>query len=179
MKFDSETYPGVSSDVPAATRGFVLNHSMLRVKDPKISLDFYTRVMGMRVLRRLDFPEMKFSLYFLARIEDGDDVPEDAGARTTWTFSQRGILELTHNWGTENDPEFKYHDGNAQPQGFGHICFSVPNLAEAVRWFDENGVSYVKRPEQGKMKDIAFIKDPDGYWIEIVQASLLSELGKT
>jgi lactoylglutathione lyase len=148
------------------------------VKDPAVSLDFYTRVMGMRALRKLDFPEMKFSLYFLARIEDGAAVPEDAGERTAWTFSQRGILELTHNWGSEDDPAFKYHDGNAQPQGFGHICFSVPDLAAAIRWFDENNVPYVKRPDQGKMKDVAFIKDPDGYWIEIVQPALLTQLGQ-
>ena len=177
MAFNTETHPGVSPTVPEATQGFVLNHSMLRVKDPAVSLDFYTRVMGMRALRKLDFPEMKFSLYFLARIDENDEVPEEEGKRTAWTFSQRGILELTHNWGTETDPEFKYHDGNQQPQGFGHICFSVPDLSVAIRWFDENQVPYVKRPEQGKMKDVAFIKDPDGYWIEIVQPSLLHKLG--
>lgn len=177
MSFNSENHPGVHPEVPNATRGFVLNHTMLRVKDPAVSLDFYTRVMGMRALRKLDFPEMKFSLYFLARVDENDEVPEEEGKRTAWTFSQNGILELTHNWGTENDPDFKYHDGNQQPQGFGHICFSVPDLAAAVRWFDENQVPYVKRPEQGKMKDVAFIKDPDGYWIEIVQPSLLHKLG--
>ena len=179
MAFNTENHPGACAKVPDATQGFVLNHSMLRVKDPAVSLDFYTRVLGMRVLRKLDFPEMKFSLYFLARIDEQDEVPEEEGQRTAWTFSQRGILELTHNWGTENDPEFKYHDGNQQPQGFGHICFSVPDLAAAVRWFDENEINYVKRPDQGKMKNVAFIKDPDGYWIEIVQPSLLHALGKS
>ncbi len=178
MAFTTEKHPGVATDIPSVSRGFVFNHSMLRVKDPAVALDFYTRIMGMRVLRKLDFPEMKFSLYFLAKIEEGTEVPEDSGERTAWTFSQHGILELTHNWGTENDPEFKYHDGNAQPQGFGHICFSVPDLAAAVKWFDENKVTYVKRPEQGKMRDVAFIKDPDGYWIEIVQPSLLKQLGR-
>lgn len=151
---------------------------MLRIKDPEVSLAFYTRVLGMGVLRKLDFPEMKFSLYFLARIEDHPEVPEDAGERTVWTFRQQGILELTHNWGTEADPSFKYHDGNTQPQGFGHICFSVPDLAAAVAWLDRNGVPFVKRPEQGKMKDVAFVNDPDGYWIEIVQADLLANLGR-
>lgn len=179
MAFNTESHPGVSTAEPKETQGFVLNHSMLRVKDPEVSLDFYTRVLGMRVLRKLDFPEMKFSLYFLARVNENEEIPEDEGTRTAWTFSQTGILELTHNWGTENDPEFKYHDGNQQPQGFGHICFSVPDLAAAVRWFDENQVQYVKRPEQGKMKNVAFIKDPDGYWIEIVQPSLLHALGKS
>jgi lactoylglutathione lyase len=172
-------HPGVEANPPADTLGFTLNHSMLRVKDPAVSLAFYTKIMGMRLLRKLDFPEMKFSLYFLARPGEDETVPEDEGERTSWTFSQRGILELTHNWGTEDDPAFRYHDGNEQPQGFGHICFSVPDLAAAVRWFDDNNVAYVKRPDQGKMKDVAFIKDPDGYWIEIVQPSLLSGLGRT
>jgi lactoylglutathione lyase len=179
LAFSTEIQPGVATGVAPETRGFVFNHSMLRVKDPAASLDFYTRVMGMRLLRKLDFPEMKFSLFFLARLEQGDAVPEDAGERTAWTFSQRGILELTHNWGTESQPDFKYHDGNAQPQGFGHICFSVPDLAAAIAWFDSNDVPYVKRPEQGKMKNVAFIKDPDGYWIEILQPSLVKTLGQS
>lgn len=178
MAATTETHPGVAPAVPPQTSGFTFNHSMLRVKDPKASLAFYTGVLGMQVLRKLDFPEMKFSLYFLAKLGEGAQVPQDTSARTTWTFSQQGILELTHNWGTEDDPAFRYHDGNAQPQGFGHICFAVPDLAAAVRWFDENGVAYVKRPEQGKMRDVAFIKDPDGYWIEIVQPDLLGQLGQ-
>ena len=177
MSFNTELHPGVSEAVSSQTSGFVLNHSMLRVKDPKVSLDFYTRVMGMQVLRKLDFPEMKFSLYFLHAGVPGESAPADAGARTAWTFSQRGILELTHNWGTENDADFKYHDGNAQPQGFGHICFSVPDLDAAVAWFDENKVVFVKRADQGKMKDVAFIKDPDGYWLEIVEPARLMGLG--
>lgn len=178
MSFTTENHPGVCAEPSAASNGFVLNHSMLRVKDPAVSLDFYTRVFGMRVLRKLDFSEMKFSLYFLHRASADQAPPEDLGERTAWTFAQRGILELTHNWGTEADPAFKYHDGNAQPQGFGHICFSVPDLDAAVAWFDENQITYVKRPEQGKMKDVAFIKDPDGYWIEIVEPGRLRNLGR-
>ncbi len=178
MSFTTENHPGVCAEPSAASSGFVLNHSMLRVKDPAVSLDFYTRVFGMRVLRKLDFPEMKFSLYFLHRASADQAPPEDIGERTAWTFAQHGILELTHNWGTEADPAFKYHDGNAQPQGFGHICFSVPDLDAAVKWFDDNQVTYVKRPEQGKMKDVAFIKDPDGYWIEIVEPGRLKNLGR-
>ena len=161
----------------AATQGFVYNHSMLRVKDPAVALDFYTRVMGLRVLRKLDFPEMSFSLYFLAHLPAVNGVSDDAGERMAWTFSQRGVLELTHNWGTEGQADFRYHDGNAQPQGFGHICFSVPDLDAAVAWFDQHQVPYVKRPDQGKMKNVAFIKDPDGYWIEIVEAGRLKTLG--
>jgi lactoylglutathione lyase len=178
MSFSTEQYPGVHGSAPAATQGFVLNHSMLRVKDPAIALDFYSRVLGMRVLRRLDFPEMRFSLYFLHVADGAAAAPEEVGERTAWTFRQRGILELTHNWGSESQPDFRYHDGNAQPQGFGHICISVPDLDAAVAWFDQNDVSFVKRPEQGKMRDVAFIKDPDGYWIEIVEAGRLKQLGR-
>lgn len=178
MSFTTEKQPGVTEHVSEATRGFVFNHSMLRVKDPTVALDFYSRVMGMRLLRKLDFPEMKFSLYFLHLPQEGETPPEDAGERTAWTFGQRGVLELTHNWGTEIDPDFKYHDGNAQPQGFGHICFSVPDLDAAIKWLDENRVVYVKRPDQGKMKDVAFIKDPDGYWIEIVEPARLMNMGR-
>ncbi len=178
MTFNTELHPGVSPEPPAATRGFVFNHSMLRVKDPAVSLDFYTRVIGMRVLRKVDFPEMKFSLYFLAHATEEARAPEDEEARTAWLFAQRGILEFTHNWGTESEPDFKYHDGNAQPQGFGHICISVPSLEAAVAWFDAQGVTYVKRPEQGKMRHVAFIKDPDGYWIEIVEPGRLARLGR-
>ena len=177
MTFSTEKHPGVCEHPTAHSKGFVLNHAMLRVKDSAVALDFYSRVFGMRVLRKLDFPEMKFTLYFLAVAEQAQQAPQDQGERTAWTFSQSGILEFTHNWGTESNAEFKYHDGNAQPQGFGHICFSVPDLAAAVQWFDDNKVTYVKRPEQGKMRDVAFIKDPDGYWIEIVQADLLKKLG--
>ncbi|HET9620534.1 MAG TPA: lactoylglutathione lyase [Kofleriaceae bacterium] len=177
MSFKTEIHPGVVEDPNPASDGFVLNHTMLRIKDPEVSLGFYTRVFGMRVLRKLEFAEMKFSLYFLARLRGDEAAPDDVGERTAWTFSQRGVLELTHNWGTESQAELHYHDGNAQPQGFGHICFSVPDLDAAIRWLDENGVTYVKRPEQGKMRDVAFVKDPDGYWIEIVEPGRLKRLG--
>lgn len=177
MGFNTELYPGVSEQVASQTRGFVFNHAMLRIKNPEVSLDFYSRVMGMRVLRKLDFAEMKFSLYFLHAQTSSESAPQDASDRTAWTFSQPGILELTHNWGTESVAEFAYHNGNTQPQGFGHICFSVPDLDAAVAWFDENKVDFVKRADQGKMKDVAFIKDPDGYWIEIVEPARLKNLG--
>lgn len=178
MAFQTETHPGVHAHPSSASDGFVLNHTMLRVKDPAVSLDFYTRVFGMAVLRKLDFPEMQFSLFFLARLGAGEAPPDDVGKRTAWTFSQRGILELTHNWGTEDKADLHYHDGNAEPQGFGHIGFAVPDLDAAVRWFDENGVTYVKRPDQGRMRDVAFVKDPDGYWIEIVEPARLEQLGR-
>ena len=169
MSFTTEHHPGVCAQPSAASDGFVLNHCMLRVKDPAVSLDFYTRVFGMRVLRKLDFPEMKFSLYFLQRASAADVAPDDAGERTAWTFAQRGLIELTHNWGTEDDADFAYHNGNSEPRGFGHIGVSVPDVDAACARFEELGADFVKRPNDGAMKGIAFIKDPDGYWIEILR----------
>lgn len=176
MSFHGESHPGVVP-TPPETQGFRFNHSMLRIKDPARALAFYSRVLGMQVMRRLDFEEMNFSLYFLAHVEDSRTVPEDVAARTAWTFSQTGILELTHNWGTEDEADFAYHDGNAEPQGFGHICISVPNMETAQAWFDAHDVTFVKRADQGKMKDVIFIKDPDGYWIEVIQADRMAGKG--
>lgn len=176
MSFSGENYPGVKPPTKES-EGFRLNHTMLRIKDPEKSLAFYTHVLGMTVLRRLDFEEMQFSLYFLTKMAPDQSIPEDKSVRTVWTFSQTGILELTHNWGTEHKKDFAYHDGNKEPQGFGHICISVPDLDTATAWFDANDVTYVKRADQGKMRDVAFIKDVDGYWIEIVEAGRLGNLG--
>lgn len=162
---------------PEETRGFVFNQTMLRIKDPGRSIPFYTDVLGMTLLRRLDFPEMRFSLYFLGYVrEDDDPVPADPDRRTAYTFRQKALLELTHNWGTESDGDFAYHNGNADPRGFGHIGLSVPNVAAACDRFERLGITFVKRPEEGKMKGLAFVSDPDGYWIEILEAESLATL---
>lgn len=79
---------------------------MFRIRDPKASLDFYTRALGMTLFERLDFQDMTFSLYFLG-YADPAKIPSDRKERVQWTFSQPACLELTHNWGTETDPEFK------------------------------------------------------------------------
>ena len=160
--------PGVAAR-DSATHGFVFNHTMLRVKDIAKSLDFYTRVLGFTLVRRRDFDEAKFSLYFLVLVDDPSQVPAEEPARGQWLLSQRGVLELTHNHGTESDAEFRYHDGNAEPRGFGHICVSVPDVEAACERFEQLGVAFQKRLTDGRMKDIAFIKDPDGYWVEILQ----------
>ncbi|XP_062184981.1 lactoylglutathione lyase [Phragmites australis] len=164
--------PGLQTEIDPATKGYFLQQTMLRVKDPKVSLDFYSRVMGMSLLKRLDFTELKFSLYFLG-YEDVVSAPADHIERTAWTFRQKATLELTHNWGTENDPEFKgYHNGNSDPRGFGHIGVTVDDVYKACERFERLGVEFVKKPDAGSIKGIAFIKDPDGYWIEIFDHSI-------
>ena len=155
------------------TQGYVFNHTMLRIKDPQISLDFYTRVLGMTLLRQADFADWKFSLYFLAYVPENTTVPQDSRANAAYTFGREAVLELTHNWGTETQETTPYHNGNSEPRGFGHICISVPDIQKACSRFESLGVSFQKRLGEGGMKNIAFIKDPDNYWIEIVQAQLM------
>lgn len=151
------------------TAGFVMNQTMLRVRDPDVSVAFYRDVLGMALLDRYDFEAMQFSLYFMGYLAPGESIPTEAGARAQWVFERPALIELTHNWGTERDADFPgYHDGNAQPQGFGHIGISVPDVYAASARFEALGVPFVKRPDDGKMKGLAFIKDPDGYWIEIL-----------
>ena len=85
------------------------------------------------------------------------------------------MLELTHNWGTEEQKDFEYHNGNASPQGYGHIGFSVPDVYKASERFEKLGVKFIKKPDDGKMKGLSFILDPDGYWIEILQANMIEK----
>jgi Glyoxalase/Bleomycin resistance protein/Dioxygenase superfamily len=80
------------------------------------------------------------------------------------TASPTGILELTHNHGTESDPNFKgYANGNSDPRGFGHIAITVDNIEQACARFERLGVPFKKKLTDGKMRHIAFILDPDGY----------------
>lgn len=162
------TFPGVTAEPDAATQQFVFNHTMLRVKNIEQSLDFYTRVLGFSLVEKRDFPEAQFSLYFLALV-DKAQIPSDDAERHTWMKSIPGILELTHNHGTEHDAGFAYHNGNTDPRGFGHICVSVPDIQAACERFEALGVNFQKRLTDGRMKNIAFIKDPDEYWVEIIQ----------
>ncbi|GER27340.1 lactoylglutathione lyase family protein /glyoxalase I family protein [Striga asiatica] len=166
-KESADNNPGLHTNFDEATKGYFLQQTMIRVKDPKVSLDFYSRIMGMSLLKRLDFSDLKFTLYFLG-YEDVSSAPSDPIERTAWTFGHKAVLELTHNWGTEADPEFKgYHNGNSDPLGFGHIGITVDNVHKACERFEKLGVEFVKKPADGKVKNIAFVKDPDGYWIEI------------
>ncbi|TFK74206.1 glyoxalase I [Pluteus cervinus] len=154
----------------AETASFKFNHTMLRVKDPKVSLQFYTEVLGMELLSEKPFSD--FTLYFLAFNHDGRELTAEEKEHSR--FSREGVLELTHNHGTESDPNFAgYASGNADPgRGFGHIAITVEDVDKACERFETLGVAFKKRPTDGKMRHIAFILDPDGYWIEIVPGRL-------
>ena len=114
-----------------------------------------------------NFPQWKFDLYFLQTLPVGtkyDLTPGSAEAHR-YLWSTDGVtLELTHNHGTESDTAFAHHPGNEPCDGFGHIAFSVPSLEVAVAKLDAAGVAFKKRPEEGRMRTIAFAYDPDKYW---------------
>ncbi len=123
-----------------------LLHTMIRVGDLQRSLDFYTGVLGMKLLRRKDYPDGKFTLAFVGY---GDE-------------SEHAVIELTHNWETKS-----YEIGD----GFGHIALGMPDVYKACEAVKARGGKVTREP--GPMKFggsvIAFIEDPDGYKIEFIQ----------
>jgi lactoylglutathione lyase len=123
-------------------------HTMLRVGDMQRSVDFYTRVIGMKVLRTRDMPEQKYSLTFLA-FGAGN---EDGSAE----------LELTYNYGVSS-----YEMGEA----FGHIALGVPDVAAACERIKAAQGRVVREagPVKGGTTVIAFVQDPDGYKIELIE----------
>lgn len=127
---------------------------MIRVKDPKKSAEFYEKVMGMSLKRTAENPNAKFNLYFYGY---GAPAPEETANGVNPVADREGLLELTWNYGTEDDPNFKYHDGNAEPQGFGHIAISVDNIEAACQRFEDMNVNWKKRLTDGRMKNIAFV----------------------
>eukprot|EP01129_Flabellula_baltica_P011469 TRINITY_DN5030_c0_g1_i1.p1 TRINITY_DN5030_c0_g1~~TRINITY_DN5030_c0_g1_i1.p1 ORF type:complete len:318 (+),score=74.12 TRINITY_DN5030_c0_g1_i1:104-1057(+) len=152
--------------------GYSLCQTMLRIKDPKVSLPFYTEILGLKLVRESHFEDAKFSLYFLAKEAEVEIDPTSEEAKAYVNTLWEPVLELTHNHGTEDDENFSYHSGNEDPRGFGHIGFLVDDLEAACKWYDEKGVQFKKRPEEGSMRGLAFIYDPDGYHIEIIQKGI-------
>lgn len=153
------------------TKPIKLNHTCLRVKDPKVSVDFYTKKLGLEFLEHKKFPDMKFDLYFLAYPSE-EDAP--------LPFGRQGVLELTHNYGTESDPDYKVNNGNTEPhRGFGHTCISVDNIQAACDEWEKQGVKFQKKLTDGRQKDIAFALDPDGYWVELIEHGVNKQDGKT
>ena len=121
-------------------------HSMIRVNDLEESIKFYTEVLGMKLLREKEYPEGKFSLAFLGY-----------GNETKNT-----VIELTYNWDT-ND----YEHGNA----FGHIAIEVDDIYKVCREIKNKGIKVIRDPGpmMGSRLLLAFIEDPNGYKIELIE----------
>ena len=123
-----------------------LLHTMIRVGDLQRSIDFYTQVLGMRLLRRADYPSGRFTNAFVGYDDE----------------SRAAVLELTHNWDTKS-----YDIGS----GFGHVAVEVEDAYKACDEVRKRGGKVTREP--GPMKHgatvIAFVEDPDGYKIEFVQ----------
>ncbi|KAL7115857.1 hypothetical protein ACP275_04G207100 [Erythranthe tilingii] len=172
-KESPENNPGLVTSPDAATSGFFVQQANYRIKDPKATLDFYSRVLGMSLLKRLDFETQKFSLYMLG-YTDIASAPTDPVDRAVWTFSQKATLELVHVWGTETDPDFAgYSNGNTEPLGFGHIGICVADLQVASARFETLGVQFQQKPVDGNP---AFILDPDGYWVEVFDLAFVANV---
>ncbi|MET0205299.1 MAG: lactoylglutathione lyase [Casimicrobiaceae bacterium] len=121
-------------------------HTMLRVGDLARSIDFYTSVLGMKVLRTTDRPEQQYTLAFVGYADE----------------SEQSVLELTHNYGIE-----KYDLGT----GYGHVAIEVDDAATACAAVRTKGgrVTRDAGPVKGGTTVIAFVEDPDGYKIELVE----------
>ena len=128
---------------------FRMLHTMLRVYDLEKSIDFYTRLLGMNLLRRNDFEGGRFTLAFVGYGDEKDHT----------------VLELTHNW----DQKEPYTIGS----GYGHIAIGVPDIYATCKQLESEGVKIPRPP--GPMKHgttvIAFIEDPDGYKVELIERS--------
>lgn len=129
------------------TGKYRLLHTMIRVRDLDKSIDFYTRLLGMTVSRRQDYPSGEFTLAFVGY---GDE-------------AESAVVELTHNWGQEEP----YDLGT----GFGHLAIGVPDIYGTCEALAAEGVGIPRPP--GPMKHggsvIAFVEDPDGYKIELIE----------
>ena len=132
-----------------------LLHTMLRVGDLQRSIDFYTRVLGMQLLRTADNPDHQYTLAFLGFGSN----PEHAE------------LELTYNYGTES-----YDLGNA----YGHLAIGVPDVYAAVEKIRAAGGTITREagPVKGGTSEIAFVQDPDGYKIELIQRASTAGMDK-
>lgn len=120
-------------------------HTMLRVGDLDRSIDFYTEVMGMRLLRRQDYPDGKFTLAFLGYQDEADG----------------SVIELTYNWGVDT-----YELGS----GYGHIAVEVDDVYAATDAIRERGGKILRDagPMNAGSTIIAFVEDPDGYPLELI-----------
>ena len=122
-----------------------LLHTMIRVGDLQKSIDFYTQILGMTLLRQKDYPDGKFTLAFVGYGDEQDNT----------------VIELTHNWDTDN-----YDMGN----GFGHLAIEVEDVYKATDSIRQSGGKIIRDagPMNAGTTIIAFVEDPDGYQIELL-----------
>lgn len=146
--------------------------TMIRIKDPVKSVAFYTDVLGMTLIDSFDFPQYKFSLYFVTTLPEGETYNLTPGTKEAhdYLWSMEGVaIELTHNHGTEDDENYSSHPGNGERDGFGHVAVSCDDVYAACSELESKGISFKKKPDEGRMKGLAFAYDPDKYWVEIVK----------
>lgn len=169
--------PFFATAQPPETKDFMMQQVMVRVKDPETSLKFYCEVLGFRLVMFRDFPQWGFSVYFVAHGLAGP-VPEDEDARWRYCMTTPGCVELTWNHGSEAADGAVYNTGNSDATGsgdggkvkggFGHLGITVPDVYDACERFKALGATFSKTPNSGGMKGLAFVKDPDGYLIEVL-----------
>lgn len=150
---------------------FSLQQTMLRINDPDATLSFYTKNFGFRLLHKYTFPQYGFDLLFLAipPADDQEEWPEPGTKESEaklWTLGY-STLEFTYNYASE-----ELNNGNVEPhRGFGHIAVMTPDVYSACADLEAAGCRFQKKPDEGRMKGIAFVLDPQGYWIEVIPRS--------
>ncbi|KAF4428852.1 GLO1-glyoxalase I [Fusarium acutatum] len=143
-----------------------MRSNRIRVKDPRSTIQFY-KLLGLSVVQKLSFPENKFDLYFL-----GVDSP-GSPSHGKFTFDRQGLIELTHNYGTESDDNYRVSNGNEKPYlGFSHISITVANVQSTYQTLANAGYKFQQDASSRNKPVIAL--DPDGYWIHISEQNSLN-----
>jgi len=142
----------------------VWNMTAIRIKDPEISMPFYKKNFNMRMIRKvpLDFLKPPRCNYILETSISNEEAK-------TESWENKYTLNLVHFYGDEKNEKLIMNNGNQKPhRGFGHIAFNCDDVYKSCDTLESNGVKFNKKPDDGRMKGLAFALDPDGYWIEIV-----------
>lgn len=147
----------------------------LLIKYPEKTVDFYIKNFGMVLLEKKEFKELGATFYFLiSRSSSEEKYPSPSSEEAEellWRYGG-GVLQLRYDHDSNNDKDFKINNGNIEPhRGFGHIAFNTNDVYKACSILEKNGVTFKKKPNEGRMKGLAFAYDPNGYWVEIVKRS--------
>jgi lactoylglutathione lyase len=162
-------------NLAASTHCTGLSHTMLRVSNIVKSLQFYQSMLGMTLMHVIHMEKEKFSLYFLGYPALNQPIPHDATERAQFVWGLQGLVELCYMW---NSPEkqYEFKSGNEREhRGFGHIAVSVNEFESALHRFQTNNIKFILPWDNTKSLKLAIIKDPDGYWIEILPKSRVKD----